>query len=1433
MQVLSAEDGNSDFTLDPITKVNPNDEVYEFEFRTPIMIPDHDEVSINVMINLSDSVASGSTLGIKLNELSATNATVTINHISQQLTYLDEIPKQIIIDGAFGDWWDVPKCQDIDENIMANSNLDIQDYAIQGDEEKLNFYFSVGGELLATINSPIHLAVGKNNYIKEPIDYKVNTNTLKPQPQRNLPPELIARDRLHIFLDIDQNVSTGYQADWLHLGAEYMVQVTGRNGVINNHALNRYSLPKQIPNGSAWSWQFISTTPVAKDLSQLEASIDIDNLGIDIYAGVDVCFILSNWDTSITDSSENLNIQYIPHEQNHINDNFTTTLSPENIVKLNNGHYSTRASDPNILINEIMYKPGGYDWPYRKRIIINSQKVNGDLTDFPVLINITDSDLKNKSRSDGYDIYFTQSDGETKLDHEIEYFDNSNGKLEAWVRIPALSSTSDTLIYMHYGNPTTNDQSNVSGVWINNYSAVWHLDEDPTDSAPQFKDSTTNYNNGTAAGVMTAADQVPGKINGSIDFDGTDDGINITQDSSLDLSTNVTISGWFKLDSIHDSTTTASKLIIGKHLDNDYNMAIVLAGTDWLWSDPGALVFKLNKDDANGWRYKWTSRRTWAANTWYNFVCFIDQNNNANNRIYVNSIDDTGNNQGASTDLDLDYAADWYIGGGDVDTANIVAGVAYFDGILDEIRVSNIERSDDWITTEYNNQNSSGSFYFIGQEEIIGYQWVELNNAESYDVNLIGWNLTDNDGNYFNLSGAGDITAGGYLICHLGQSGTNSSTDVYGPPENMLETADDLSILNSTDVVVEYVAWGANPGADDDNAVSAGQWTNNEFVDTSELLFNETIGRDKDSTDADSTSDWEHPLTNKADPYGVNATSQTPGTQNLDPYEIDYGDMVINEIMFNYTNSGWLYRKKISIKASKVTDNLANFPVLISVMDPDLINKAQPDGDDIYFTGSDGKTRLKHQIESYNSGTGKLVAWVKIPSLSSSSNTELYMYYGNATASDQSDTINVWDSNYVGVWHLNETGTGTRFDSTSYYNNGTTSGYNGDEATTGKIDGADDLNGINDYINIDSVTIDLDSTFTVSVWMKADSTIDSAMVGFNDNSANNIWRLEMIGNVARIEGGAGTTVISDGAWHHVVGLCTGSKTMIYVDGELDRDNIAETPTISDSDLASIGQEYDGGPTPTDFFNGTLDEVRISKIVRNASWIETEFNNQNKTYDFYTIYREETVGYQWIELYNAENSSLNLTGWYISDNDGNRFNLSGAGDVPSNGYLMCHLGQSGTNSSINLYGPPANMLENSDDLILMDNNGNIIDYVAWGGNPGTDDDSAAIAGQWTNGEYVDTSQLLQNETIGRDKNSTDTNSPTDWENSSTSRADPYGINATHSTPGTQNIDHIIPEFDFLALPILTILILILLINRSYYFNSKKNQKPINKKPRKNG
>ena len=45
---------------------------------------------------------------------------------------------------------------------------------------------------------------------------------------------------------------------------------------------------------------------------------------------------------------------------------------------------------------------------------------------------------------------------------------------------------------------------------------------------------------------------------------------------------------------------------------------------------------------------------------------------------------------------------------------NDIIGGQYFNGSLDEVRISNTVRSADWIATEYNNQSSPSAFYTIG-----------------------------------------------------------------------------------------------------------------------------------------------------------------------------------------------------------------------------------------------------------------------------------------------------------------------------------------------------------------------------------------------------------------------------------------------------------------------------------------------------------------------------------------------------------------------------------------------------------------------------------------------------------------------------------------------------------------------------------------------
>ncbi|MEM2291966.1 MAG: DUF2341 domain-containing protein, partial [Nitrososphaerota archaeon] len=194
------------------------------------------------------------------------------------------------------------------------------------------------------------------------------------------------------------------------------------------------------------------------------------------------------------------------------------------------------------------------DWQYRKTIIIDHTKVSGDQTDFPVLIDLTDPSLTNKTQPDGDDFLFTDQDN-NKLDHQIEYYDSASGHLIAWVRIPYLSSTTDTKLYLYYGNPSCESQQNPSAVWDASYKLVLHLNE----KSGTHKDSTVYGNNGTPFNGVQQG--VAAKIDGGDAFDGTNDYIEIAHSNTLSGYTDaLTISFWIKFED-----TTRRQTILGKY----------------------------------------------------------------------------------------------------------------------------------------------------------------------------------------------------------------------------------------------------------------------------------------------------------------------------------------------------------------------------------------------------------------------------------------------------------------------------------------------------------------------------------------------------------------------------------------------------------------------------------------------------------------------------------------------------------------------------------------------------------------------------------------------------------------------------------------------------------------------------------------------------
>ena len=208
---------------------------------------------------------------------------------------------------------------------------------------------------------------------------------------------------------------------------------------------------------------------------------------------------------------------------------------------------------------------------------------------------------------------------------------------------------------------------------------------------------------------------------------------------------------------------------------------------------------------------------------------------------------------------------------------------------------------------------------------------------------------------------------------------------------------------------------------------------------------------------------------------------------------------------------------------------------------------------------------------------------------------------------------------------------GSHYDSTSG-NNGTPGGGVIQDAI-GKIDGADDFDGNDDYVEIGTTGFST-TNMTFSAWVKADALADRRYIFGHTTQpafANRI-QLYTAGTAPTVLGlglgdthskDTGSTTLSTGPWYHVVLVKDATNYWVYLNTALDMSG-TYTGLSALQTYADIGN--DGNPSErTESWNGVIDEVRISDTPRSTCWIETEFANQNNPAGFYNMEPEEGPG----------------------------------------------------------------------------------------------------------------------------------------------------------------------------------------------------------------
>jgi hypothetical protein len=326
-------------------------------------------------------------------------------------------------------------------------------------------------------------------------------------------------------------------------------------------------------------------------------------------------------------------------------------------------------------------------------------------------------------------------------------------------------------------------------------------------------------------------------------------------------------------------------------------------------------------------------------------------------------------------------------------------------------------------------------------------------------------------------------------------------------------------------------------------------------------------------------------------------------------------------------------RKQITIDGSRVEAPvpgiLENFPVLFSVVDPELAARASADGSDIHFVGIDGLVPLDHEIEKWDPDTGRLVAWVKIPMLLADVDTVFYVVYGDPGRTQPENPTGVWSSDFAAVWHLSQDPgpgmPGGITDSTTGNDGTAHSSMQSSDLVPGQIGDGIDFDGSDDEITFTN-PISGNMSHTISAWVRQEGTgSQDSVVTLGNGEMNRARWLHSVYFGGTLAAGfysndhTTNVDIRDDGWTLLHWTYDGTRSRLHVNGEQAGSSVTPSAGIdTEGSEGRIGDAREPEFGQNMNLNGQIDEVRIATVARPAEWIQTEFNNQLNPSTFYMV-----------------------------------------------------------------------------------------------------------------------------------------------------------------------------------------------------------------------
>jgi len=321
--ILSLRDGLGGL----IDQRSPVGSVAAFSFPSRVLSEGQGET----LVLFGDVIGTGGgTLGLDVRRpvdvgLAAGAVTLRPKAVARALGYVGFIPSGVRVDGAFSDWTNVS----IDPaEAGRRSDVDLQGYSVGRTGSGIAVFLQVGGRIFngtvipqenrAAGSPPGGAADSDRDMVPDAVDplpFDFNNDGVDdvatnqdhdgdaiqdypygpdaylnttipsnfPVPYANRPvslfigpssrPVLIGEDVARVLFDADNSTATGFRINTL--GADYLLQIRGRSGIVTGSTLSAFAGLSPL----SWSWNVLQSVPAATDFARAEAGFSATGLG--------------------------------------------------------------------------------------------------------------------------------------------------------------------------------------------------------------------------------------------------------------------------------------------------------------------------------------------------------------------------------------------------------------------------------------------------------------------------------------------------------------------------------------------------------------------------------------------------------------------------------------------------------------------------------------------------------------------------------------------------------------------------------------------------------------------------------------------------------------------------------------------------------------------------------------------------------------------------------------------------------------------------------------------------------------------------------------------------------------------------------------------------------------------------------------------------